>query len=143
MLVDLPDVDVIEGMHLEVIDCVKSEDLFSYLNLLKAHFPYSLEGSNILANMCWEYASAWRKDIVNLDKLRAALKCLNVVPDQFIKKGLQQLVWNTHLKIVLESTSKLINKVGKLPKERLCQQDTGLSDKQITEFIGKLHLPFS
>lgn len=46
-----------------------------------------------------------------------------------------QLLWNTHLKIVNESASKLINKVGKLPKERLCQQDTGLSDYQISLFI--------
>lgn len=44
-------------------------------------------------------------------------------------------MWNTHLKIVIESTSKLINKVGKLPKERLCKQDTGLSDDQITLFL--------
>lgn len=32
----------------------------------------------------------------------------------------------------------MINKVGKLPKERLCKQDTGLSDYQISLFIGIL-----
>lgn len=45
-------------------------------------------------------------------------------------------MWNTHLKIVNESTCKLINKVGKLPKERLCKQDTGLSDCQISLFLS-------
>lgn len=50
--------------------------------------------------------------------------------------GLFQLMWNTHLKIVIESTCKLINKVGKLPKERLCKQDTGLSDVQISLFLS-------
>lgn len=39
------------------------------------------------------------------------------------------------MKIVNESASKLINKVGKLPKERLCRQDTGLSDYQISLFV--------
>ncbi|XP_066258054.1 rab3 GTPase-activating protein non-catalytic subunit [Euwallacea similis] len=125
-----------EGMHLESIDQVKSEAVFKYLNLLKEQFPYSLEVSNLLANMCWEYALAWRKEITIIDNLRAALKCLNSVPDTSVKMGLFQLVWNAHLKIVVESSSKLINKVGKLPKDRLCQQDTGLSDKQIAAFIG-------
>lgn len=54
----------------------------------------------------------------------------------FYVPGLFQLLWNTHLKIVIESTCKLINKVGKLPKERLCKQDTGLSDSQITTFLN-------
>lgn len=54
----------------------------------------------------------------------------------FIISGVFQLMWNTHLKIVNESTCKLINKVGKLPKERLCKQDTGLSDLQISLFLS-------
>lgn len=46
-----------------------------------------------------------------------------------------QLMWNAQLKIVNENICKLLNKVGKLPKERLCKQDTGLSDYQITLFL--------
>lgn len=128
-----------EGMYLEIIEQVKSESVFKYLNLLKQQFPYSLEASSLLANMCWEYALAWRKKITNLENLAAVLKCLLSISDLNIQKGLFQLIWNTHLKIVMESSCKLINKVGKLPKDRLCQQDTGLSDKQITQFIGKLY----
>lgn len=45
-------------------------------------------------------------------------------------------MWNTHLKIVIASTCKLINKVGKLPKERLCKQDIGLADYQICKFLS-------
>lgn len=126
-------------MHLETIQQVNSEAVFKYLNLLKQQFPYSLEVSNLLANVCWEYALAWRKDIKDLGNLRAALQCINEVPDTRVRAGLFQLMWNTHLKIVLEASCKLINKVGKLPKEKLCQQDTGLSDKEIAEFIGEPH----
>ncbi|KAI4460587.1 rab3-gap regulatory domain [Holotrichia oblita] len=46
------------------------------------------------------------------------------------------MIWNTHLKILFESCCKLIRKVGKLPKERLCKQDTGLTDAKMTSFIG-------
>lgn len=130
------DLEISEGMHLDVIEQVKSDPTFKYLNLLKQQFPYSLESSSLIANMCWEYALAWRKDICNLEYLKAALKCMISVTNGCIKQGIFQLVWNTHLKIVAESSCKLINKVGKLPKERLCQQDTGLTDKQIILFIS-------
>lgn len=35
----------------------------------------------------------------------------------------------------MESAAKLINKSGKLPKERLCLQDIGLTDTQLTTFL--------
>ena len=35
----------------------------------------------------------------------------------------------------MENTAMLINKLGKLPKERLCMQDTGLSDAQLTTLL--------
>ncbi|KAF7280405.1 hypothetical protein GWI33_006097 [Rhynchophorus ferrugineus] len=130
------DFQIAEGMHLEMIEKVKCETIFKYLNLAKQEFPYSLEASTLLANMCWEYALAWCKSITLLENLEAAIKCLNNIKDIYMKQGLFQLMWNTHLKIVLENTTKLINKVGKLPKERLCQQDTDLSDKQIVKFIS-------
>ncbi|XP_050304560.1 rab3 GTPase-activating protein regulatory subunit isoform X2 [Anthonomus grandis grandis] len=127
--------EILEGLHLKTIEQVQSEPMFKYLNLLKQQFPYSLEASNLLANMCWEYGISWRKEITELGNLRAAIKCLTSISDVHIQRGLFQLLWNTHLKIIVESSCKLINKVGKLPKDRLCQQDTGLSDKQITDFI--------
>jgi len=35
----------------------------------------------------------------------------------------------------MEVVAKLMNKLGKLPKERLCMQDIGLSDIQVTTFL--------
>lgn len=46
------------------------------------------------------------------------------------------MIWNAHIKLLLENTCKLISKVSKLPKERLCRQDTGLSDTQLCDFIN-------
>jgi hypothetical protein len=40
-----------------------------------------------------------------------------------------------HLKGRFESTVRLVNKVGKVPKERLCRQDIGLSELQIADFF--------
>lgn len=112
-----------------------NQPIFEHLNILKKQFPYSLEASAILANMSWEYALNWQKDIKNFGNFEAALKCLQHIPNVHIKQGLYNLVWSTHIREIFESTCKLINKVGKVPKEILCRQDTGLTDLQIPIFI--------
>lgn len=119
-----------------IVNCDSNETIYMNLNQLRTQFPYSLEASPLLANMCWEYALHWQKDIQNMELLEACLKCSSCIPNEFMKRGLYNLLWNTHLKILFENISKLINKVGKLPKERLCRQDTGLTDYQVTIFIG-------
>lgn len=121
----------------EVVDNInKVQPIFEHLNIIKKQFPYSLEPSILLANMCWEYALAWQKELSEFLYLEAAIRCLEHIPQTHIKQGLYNLVWNTHLKIIFESACKLINKVGKLPKEKLCKQDTGLTDFQIVLFIN-------
>nr|CAH7750373.1 unnamed protein product [Callosobruchus chinensis] len=128
--------------HLIVLNEIKkcegeeSEKILDQLDLMKVQFPYSLDSSALLANLAWEYALDWQKDIQDFSKLGAGITCLEYIQNVQIKQGLYQLLWNTHLKIVNESTCKLINKVGKLPKERLCRQDTGLSDAQVSIFLG-------
>lgn len=117
------------------IKSIKGNQTFEHLNLLKAQFPYSLQANILLSNMCWEYAVAWQKHIEDLTVLEAAMKCLQHIPDPHIIQGLCGMMWNTHLRIIFEGCSKLLNKVGKLPKPRLCQQDTRLSDAQIVTFL--------
>ncbi|KAF5303848.1 hypothetical protein FQR65_LT08105 [Abscondita terminalis] len=119
--------------------CDNSSDnnlVFDRLNVIKKQFPYSLDAGVLLANMCWEYAMAWQKQLQEFEYLTAAIECLKNVPQPHLKQGMYNLVWNTHLKILFESACKLINKVGKLPKEKLCKQDTGLTDFQISSFIN-------
>lgn len=112
-----------------------SEPVFDHLNVLRKQFPYSLNSNILLTNMAWEYAVAWQKDIQEISKLEASLSCLNQISEAHLKKGLYNMIWNTHLKILFEGCCKLIRKVGKLPKERLCKQDTGLTDTQLTSFV--------
>lgn len=113
-----------------------NQPVFEQLHILKKQFPYSVNASALLANMCWEYALNWQKDIKDFPYLESSLKCLQHVPDVHIKQGLYNLLWVTHIRHTFEAASKLINKVGKIPKEILCRQDTGLSDVQIQYFIG-------
>lgn len=128
---------VIDGREVtnSQIESIKNQQTFEHLNLLRNEFPYSLKASVLLSNMSWEYAVAWLKHIPDLVNLEAALSCLKHIPDVTIKQGLSTLLWNTHLKITFESCCKLMSKVGKLPKPKLCQQDTKLNDTQIVQFL--------
>lgn len=116
-------------------ELIKSQQTFEHLNLLKNQFPYSLRASMLLCNMSWEYAVTWMKNIEDLTCLEAAVSCLKHIPEHNIKLGLSTLLWNTHLKMIFESCCKLLNKVGKLPKPKLCQQDTKFSDVQLVQFL--------
>ncbi|KAL3269924.1 hypothetical protein HHI36_008981 [Cryptolaemus montrouzieri] len=119
----------------EKIRFVQSEGVFQHLNMIRTQWPYSLEAGMILANMSWEYALEWKTDIRNLTCLEACISCLKEIPNFHLRLGLFNLVWKTHLKLLFENATKLLNKVGKVPKERLCIQDTGLTDLQLPMFI--------
>lgn len=110
-------------------------EIIEKISILKRHFPYSLTSSVLLANLCWEYVVFWSKDISKLNSLEAVLGVLRQIPMKSMRQGVCCLLWNIHIKKRLESTAKLMNKTGKLPKERLCMQDVGLTDVQLINFL--------
>lgn len=57
------------------------------LTLLKHHFPYSLTSSVLLANLCWEFAMAWNKNVSELEGLNAALTVLRHIPMKQMQHG--------------------------------------------------------
>lgn len=68
--------------------------MFHFLDklvLLKHHFPYSLTSSVLLANLCWEFAMSWDKDISQLESLAAALAVLRQIPMKHMRHGKQYL----------------------------------------------------
>ncbi|XP_058130083.1 rab3 GTPase-activating protein non-catalytic subunit [Anopheles ziemanni] len=107
------------------------------LNILRLHFPFSLDSGQLLAQLAWEYIGAWSRNMPNVACLQAGLACLTAIPrlQYSIKHGLCCMIWNAHLKIPLEATKKLVNKVGRLPKEKLCLQDIGISDALVPQFL--------
>ncbi|KOC68340.1 Rab3 GTPase-activating protein non-catalytic subunit [Habropoda laboriosa] len=123
---------------------MKSEDkndtnigtcILERIKLLKRHFPHSLSSSVLLANICWEFAMSWNKDISQLKSLEAALSVLQQIPMKHMRHGVCCLLWSVHIKKRMEAVAKLINKLGRLPKERLCIQEVGLSDVQTVAFL--------
>ncbi|XP_039285376.1 rab3 GTPase-activating protein non-catalytic subunit [Nilaparvata lugens] len=133
---------VTQGVAETVHHCVEAQPLsqkqtliIDELTRLRECFPYSLSSDSLLANVCWEYVLAWNRDVDSLTTLLAAINCLKVIPNPHIQQGMCSLIWSMHLKTRFEAALKLINKVGKVPKERLCRQDVGISDFQMSDFF--------
>ncbi|XP_058825550.1 rab3 GTPase-activating protein non-catalytic subunit [Topomyia yanbarensis] len=113
------------------------DPLLYNLSILRRHFPFSLDSGTLLCHLAWEYICDWSKNMANISCLSAGLACLKAVPrlQHSMKHGLCCMIWNAHLKIPLEATRKLVNKVGRLPKEKLCLQDIGISDALVPQFL--------
>ncbi|XP_011310795.1 rab3 GTPase-activating protein non-catalytic subunit [Fopius arisanus] len=111
------------------------KEIFQKISLLRQHFPYSLTGTVLLANLAWEFVVHWSKNVTDLEALKAALDVLRKIPSKGMRHGVCCLLWNIHVKKRMETVAKLMNKLGKLPKERLCVQEIGLSDCQLTVFL--------
>ncbi|XP_063982787.1 rab3 GTPase-activating protein non-catalytic subunit [Diachasmimorpha longicaudata] len=112
-----------------------TREISEKISLLRQHFPYSLTNSILLANLSWEFVVHWSKDVTKLESLEAALNVLRRIPSKCMRHGVCCLLWNIHIKKRMETTSKLMNKLGKLPKERLCMQEIGLSDTELAGFL--------
>ncbi|PSN52085.1 Rab3 GTPase-activating protein non-catalytic subunit [Blattella germanica] len=136
-------VDIKEGAKLDVEQGAEATpineheaEILANLSTLKRHFPYSLSSSILLANLCWEFIMTWHRNVDELEALRAAVKCLKTIPSPHLKEGVCSLIWSMHLKQRYESAARLFQKVGKIPKERLCRQEIGISDLEMSSFLN-------
>nr|XP_018910161.1 PREDICTED: rab3 GTPase-activating protein non-catalytic subunit [Bemisia tabaci] len=134
---------ILEGSYVEVDESREAKPVNQHeayilesLIQLKKHFPYILSSSNILANLAWEYILAWQRSLETMELFSSAVQCLRLTPSLDLKQGLCSLIWTTHLQQRFELAVRLIHKVGKVPKERLCMQDVGFSDEKMTTFLS-------
>ncbi|XP_055855736.1 rab3 GTPase-activating protein non-catalytic subunit [Episyrphus balteatus] len=107
------------------------------LQVLRRHFPFSLESGVILSLMSWEYMVHWSKDLQSLDHMRASLICLGTFkePDYALKHGMCCMIWNATIKYPLQSTMKMIQKAGRVPDDKICQQEVGIGASLVADFL--------
>lgn len=109
--------------------------IFKWLSLLRRQFPLSTSADYIIANMCWEYAMQWQKCIEKTEALTTVVSCLTQISDLHLRLGLYSIIWSTYIKHVFEASCRLVNKVGRLPKDPLCLQDVGFNNAKMVDFL--------
>ncbi|GIY91476.1 rab3 GTPase-activating protein non-catalytic subunit [Caerostris extrusa] len=92
------------------------------LSDVRRKFPYSLNHDALLANVGWEHLMQWSKNKDTVTHLEHALSCLNLVDSSLIRNGFAAMMWKTFILKTFEATAHLMEKVGKTPKERLCER---------------------
>ncbi|CAK1601081.1 unnamed protein product [Parnassius mnemosyne] len=131
------DTDDTDNWFLEnnIVYVNENQTLFKRLSLLRRQFPLSTLADYIIANMCWEYAINWQKTMKADEDLKAVLHCLKYIDNLHLRLGLFSIIWSTYIKHVFELSCRLVNKVGKLPKDHLCLQDLGFNSESLTSFL--------
>lgn len=109
--------------------------IFKWLSLLRRQFPLSTSADFIIANMCWEYAIAWQKSFHTTVLLDAVIHCIVNISNTHIKLGLFSIIWSTYIKHSFEVSCRLVNKIGRLPKDSFISQDLGTDNVSLLKFL--------
>jgi Rab3 GTPase-activating protein non-catalytic subunit len=92
----------------------------------------------VLCYVIWDLLSKhWSKNLAEIQFLKSGVELLSLFEekDYHLKQGLCVMLWNANFKIPLKATQKLINKTGRLPKEKLCLQNTMIPDFLMPQFL--------
>jgi len=110
--------------------------LASKLAAVQQRLPHSLSTDILMANCAWEYCLMWNKDAEYMEPLQQALAYLHCINNQHVQHGVAVMMWRTFLKEKLSATAKLMQKVGKAPREYLCRRDVGLTHNALEKLLG-------
>ncbi|XP_068227254.1 rab3 GTPase-activating protein non-catalytic subunit-like [Palaemon carinicauda] len=95
-------------------------------------FPHSVAADTVLTNMAWELAAAWHKAADDTDLLSRSVAHIARIKNSHIRHGVALMIWETWVCQCIQSASSLMDKVGRLPKDRLCRRDLGIGEHSIS-----------
>ncbi|XP_042225418.1 rab3 GTPase-activating protein non-catalytic subunit-like isoform X1 [Homarus americanus] len=108
-----------------------SEEIKKLLRRVGAKFPHSVAGDSVFTNMAWELAAAWHKTPDDVSMLFQALCHIDKIKNSHIRHGVSLMIWETWVSQCVRAASDLMEKVGRLPKDRLCRRDLGLGEHSL------------
>lgn len=110
--------------------------LQGYLIELQKRLPHSLENEVLLCNVCWENAIIWFKDLDKVQHLGDATEYLKLVTNAVLRHGVASMLWHRFVKKKFQALAQLMEKVGKVPKDRLCRKEVGIGEANMPAFAG-------
>lgn len=91
-------------------------------------FPNSLSPDAVLTDMFWTLGATWHKDPNDINKLSLALEFIASIGNSHVRHGILLMAWETWVAQRIQSSVALMEKVGRMPKDRLCRRDIGLGE---------------
>lgn len=103
-------------------------EIFELLENVGDKFPHSVAGDSVLTNMAWELAAAWHKNPDDVTQLSQAVAHIAEIKNSHIRHGVSVMIWETWVSKSIQAALGLVEKVGRLPKDRLCLRDLGFGE---------------
>ncbi|CAL4058806.1 unnamed protein product, partial [Meganyctiphanes norvegica] len=91
-------------------------------------FPNSISPDAVLTDMSWTLGAAWHKDPNDINKLSLALDHIASIGNSHVRHGILLMAWETWIAQRIQTAVTLMEKVGRMPKDRLCRRDVGLGE---------------
>lgn len=76
------------------------------------------------------------------DLFNLSLSFYNHIQIGLVKQNLGTLLWHTYIRPRIVTLTQLIEKIGKIPKDRLCYKELHLNEKDLTIFLEQLSKNF-
>ncbi|XP_021378713.1 rab3 GTPase-activating protein non-catalytic subunit-like isoform X1 [Mizuhopecten yessoensis] len=108
------------------------------MEVLKQRLPHSMEVDVLLANCCWENVVQWNKDTKCMKNLESSLEFLRLIQNAILRQGVGSLLWHMFIAKTFSAAAHLMEKVGKVPKDRLCRKEVGLTEGSMAGFVGSV-----
>ncbi|ROT63084.1 hypothetical protein C7M84_019048 [Penaeus vannamei] len=85
-----------------------------------------IAADSVLTNMSWELVAAWNKARDDTNLISQAVKLVGSV---------SLMLWETWVSQFVQLTTSLMDKVGRIPKDRLCRRDLGLGEHNLAPVL--------
>nr|CAB3265375.1 rab3 GTPase-activating protein non-catalytic subunit [Phallusia mammillata] len=123
----------------ETLDVTLSEHWKEFVVFWRTHmkmrFPFCINENSLRAHCFWDKVAEWNKspkDIHLFSDGLWILKQIKYFPR--LQHGLASMAWRAFVNKKISLLSNLIEKIGRLPKDRICIKDIGINADKMTEF---------
>ncbi|XP_037796977.1 rab3 GTPase-activating protein non-catalytic subunit-like [Penaeus monodon] len=134
---DSEQIDLMEVTSDAVPNDLKQVDgkIAELLRNVSKKFPNSVAADSVLTNMSWELSAAWNKTRDDTSLISQAVKLVGSIRNSHIRHGVSLMLWETWVCQFVQLTTSLMDKVGRIPKDRLCRRDLGLGEHNLAPVL--------
>ena len=122
------------------------------LSVCRQILPHTFEPTVLLIYSSWICLSMWNKQLLSAatnnssrtvnELFDSSLLFYNQIPIGLVKQNLGTLLWHTYLRSRIVTLTQLIEKIGKIPKDRLCYKEIRLNESDLIRFLEHLSKNF-